>query len=214
MGERPVDRLGDLRTAVIRRRYDRIACFYDVMERGTGGRMPRWRKGLWEGVRGEILEVGVGTGKNMPYYPPRARVTAIDFSPRMLERARRRALSLGVQVDLRLMDAQQLEFPDNRFDTVVATCVFCSVPDAVRGLREIHRVLGPDGQLLLLEHMRSGLPLLGSVMDILNPLAVGLTGANINRRTLDNVRAAGFRIVSVQDLLLDIFRRIVAAPNK
>lgn len=214
MGERPVDRPGDLRTAVIRRRYDRIACFYDAMERGTGGRMSQWRNELWEGVRGDILEVGVGTGKNMPYYPPGACVTAIDFSPRMLERARRRAQSLGIQLDLRLMDVQQLEFSDNRFDTVVATCVFCSVPDAVRGLREIYRVLRPGGQLLLLEHMRSELPLLGPVMDLFNPLAVGLTGANINRRTLDNVRAAGFRIASVQNLLLDIVRHIVAVPNK
>ncbi|MEW6048114.1 MAG: methyltransferase domain-containing protein [Bacillota bacterium] len=202
------------RSAVIRRRYDRIAPIYDLMDMGSERRMGAWRKALWDGARGRILEVGVGTGKNMPYYPSGARVTAIDFSPRMLERAERRARRLGASVDLIQMDAQNLAFPDNSFDTVVTACVFCSVPDPVRGLREIRRVLRPDGNLLMLEHMRSELPLVGPAMDLLNPLVVGVVGANINRRTLDNIRAAGLQITSVEDLLLDIFRRIVAVPAK
>lgn len=202
------------RSAVIRRRYDRIAPIYDLMDMGSERRMGAWRKALWDGARGRILEVGVGSGKNMPYYPSGARVTAIDFSPRMLERAERRARRLGASVDLIQMDAQNLAFPDNSFDTVVTACVFCSVPDPVRGLREIRRVLRPDGNLLMLEHMRSELPLVGPAMDLLNPLVVGVVGANINRRTLDNIRAAGLQITSVEDLLLDIFRRIVAVPAK
>lgn len=184
------------------------------MDMGSERRMGAWRKALWDGARGRILEVGVGSGKNMPYYPSGARVTAIDFSPRMLERAERRARRLGASVDLIQMDAQNLAFPDNSFDTVVTACVFCSVPDPVRGLREIRRVLRPDGNLLMLEHMRSELPLVGPAMDLLNPLVVGVVGANINRRTLDNIRAAGLQITSVEDLLLDIFRRIVAVPAK
>ena len=202
------------RTAIIRRRYDRVAGVYDWMELGAGRRMSVWRQALWRDVRGDVLEVGVGTGANMPYYPKEARVCAIDFSPRMLERARCRARELGADVRLMLMDAQDLAFADNCFDFVLTTCVFCSVPDAVRGLREIRRVLRPTGRLVMLEHMRSDVVPLGFFMDLLNPLVVGTVGANINRRTLENVRAAGLQIVSAENLLLDIFRRIVAVPGK
>ena len=206
---RPTDR-----TAVIRRRYDRVAGVYDWMELGSGRRMSAWRQALWHGITGDVLEVGVGTGANIPYYPREARVCAIDFSPRMLDRARRRARELGADVRLMLMDAQELAFADDSFDVVVATCVFCSVPDAVRGRREIRRVLRPTGRLVMLEHMRSDIRPLGALMDLLNPLVVGTVGANINRRTLDNVRAAGLQIVSVENLLLDIFRRITAVAGK
>jgi len=95
------------------------------------------------------------------------------------------------------MDAQALAFKDGRFDTVIATFVFCSVPDPVAGLRELRRVLRPDGQLLLLEHVRAEQPLVGALMDLLNPVATRMMGANINRRTVDNVRAAGFELTGV-----------------
>ncbi len=202
-------------TALTRARYQRISGLYDLMELLPERRYIPWREQLWAMVRGpRILEVGVGTGKNMPCYPPGARVTAIDLTPGMLTRARRRAAELGLDVDLRLGDAQALDFPDETFDSVVATFVFCSVPDPILGLREIRRVLKPDGRLYLLEHMRSPNPTLGRLMDLLNPLVVRMTGANINRRTLENVRAAGFVLEEVTDLGAGgIFKRIVAAPQ-
>ncbi len=205
----------DRRTAIARARYDRIARFYDMMEaRVERSKMAGWREKVWAEVKGpRVLEVGVGTGKNMPYYPTGVEVTAIDFSPRMLERARRRAVVEGKQVDLRLMDVQHLEFADDTFDTALATCVFCSVPDPVQGLREMRRVTKPGGQILLLEHVRPG-GLLGTAADIANPLVVRVMGANINRRTLDNVRQAGIAIERVEDLWRDIVKLIVARPNK
>lgn len=104
-------------------------------ERGWFG---RWRARLWRHASpGRLLEVGVGTGKNMHYYPPEATVTAVDISPGMLARAARRAARLGRDVRLHLMDVQALEFPDAAFDAAVATFVFCSVPDPVLGLREL-----------------------------------------------------------------------------
>lgn len=97
-------------------------------------------------------------------------------------------------------DVQALDFPAASFDTAIATFVFCSVPDPVLGLRELARVVRPGGQVLLLEHMRSAGPLAGALMDVLNPLVVRLMGANINRRTVENVRTAGLCIEHVEDL--------------
>jgi ubiquinone/menaquinone biosynthesis C-methylase UbiE len=98
----------------------------------------------------------------MDYYPRDARISAIDLSERMLERARRRAAELGLDADLRTMDVQHLDFPDGTFDAVVATCVFCSVPDPVAGLRELKRVVKPDGAIWLREHVRIDRPVSGA----------------------------------------------------
>jgi ubiquinone/menaquinone biosynthesis C-methylase UbiE len=195
-----------------RRRYQRIAPFYDLIEfLPDRGYLP-WRERLWSQVEGpKILEVGVGTGKNMPFYPKDAQLTAIDLTPGMLKRARKRAESLKVNVDLQLGDVQALDFHDNSFDTVVATFVFCSVPDPVLGLREILRVIKQGGQVLLLEHVRSANKLLGEMMDLFNPLVVRMVGANINRCTVDNIHSAGLFVESHEKLGMgDIFRMIIA----
>jgi len=201
-------------TEVTRQRYNRIARIYDQMEAGTERRaFQGWRRLLWSRVGGtRILEIGVGTGKNIPYYPSGVQVTAIDLSERMLEYAQKHAQELGVQIDLRLMDAQHLEFPNGYFDTVVATFVYCSVPDPVLGLSEISRVSRAGGDIWLLEHMRVDRPFIGTLMDILNPLVVRVMGANINRRTVENVRSAGLHILGVENLMGDLVRLIHAQP--
>jgi len=207
-------------TAATRARYQRLSAIYDLMEGMAEARYRPWREKLWalavyaphSGVEGlRVLEVGVGTGKNMPYWPKDAQMTGIDLTPGMLEIARRRANQLGLTANLRLGDAQALDFPNATFDTAVATFVFCSVPDPVLGLRELGRVVKPGGQVLLLEHMRSANPILGALMDAVNPLVVRMMGANINRRTVENVRASGLQIGSVEDLGMGgIFKLIVA----
>ncbi len=202
-------------TDLTRARYNRLAPIYDWLEAfAEAFSFRRWRERLWEQVKGQkILEVGVGTGKNMPYYPPQAQVTAIDLSDRMVDRARDKAQRLGLEVDVREMDAQRLDFPDDSFDAAVATFVFCSVPDPVLGLRELARVVRPGGQIILLEHMRAENPSLGRLMDWLNPLVVRIMGANINRRTVDNVQRAGLKLEQVDDLSASgIVKLMVAEP--
>lgn len=203
--------------ATTRRRFDRIAPVYDLMESLMGPRsLHCWRSRLWRRVSGgRVLEVGVGTGKNMPYYPHGAIVTAVDLSPRMLSRAAQRARKLDSPVSLCLMTAEALAFSDSAFDYVVATFVFCSVPDPVAGLRELARVCKPGGTILLLEHVRIDRPFIGSLMDIANPLAVRITGANISRRTVENVRLAGLSLVSVENLaLMSLVKLIAARPSE
>ena len=144
-----------LENDIIRKRYDRIAPYFEMMEAMMEGLFFKsWRKNLWSRVEGHhILEVGVGTGKNFEYYPPGTRVTAIDFSPAMLKQASQKKAQKAVKVDLDLMDIQSLAFADSSFDTVIASFVFCSVPQPLKGLKELHRVCKPGGQVLLLEHV-------------------------------------------------------------
>lgn len=202
-------------TALTRERYQRLSAIYDVMEGMAEGRYRPWREKLWALAEGpRVLEVGIGTGKNMPYWPKDVQVRAIDLTPGMLDIARRRAKELGLTANLSIGDVQALDFPDASFDTAVATFVFCSVPDPVLGLYELARVVRPGGQVLLLEHMRSANPIMGVLMDVLNPLVVRIMGANINRRTVENVRVAGLCLDGVEDLGLGgIFKLIVARVN-
>jgi ubiquinone/menaquinone biosynthesis C-methylase UbiE len=200
-------------TAVIQRRYDRQAPAYDLFEAPAELLIGRWRRRLWQLLPPEarVLEVGVGTGKNLCCHPPGVSITAVDFSPGMLARAIGRAGRAGTQ--FALMDAQALALHDESFDVAVATWVFCSVPDPVLGLQEVRRVLRPDGRLLLLEHGRSGLPLLRPSMDVLNHVMVRVLGTNINREVVRNVERAGFRVLEADDLLLDIVKLVVAEPH-
>lgn len=202
-------------TALTRTRYQRIAPLYDKIESLLEGRFRPWRQKLWQTVRGpEVLEVGVGTGKNIEFWPANAEITAIDLTPGMLAFARQRAMSLDWDAVLRLGDVQFLEFPSASFDSVVATFVFCSVPDPVQGLREIGRVTRPGGQILLLEHVRIERPIIGKMMDALAPLIVRLNGANINRRTIENIRIAGLQIEQVEDLdSMGMFKLILARAH-
>lgn len=203
-------------TARTQARYQRIAPVYDFMEILAERRYLAWRTRFWSLVKGpEVLEVGIGTGKNMSFYPAGLKVTGIDLTPGMLERARKRAEELHAAVDLRRGDVQSLEFTDSSFDAAVATCVFCSVPNPVLGLRELLRVVRPGGQVLLMEHMRSANQLAGLIMDLLNPVVIRMMGANINRRTTENVQTAGLTIQRVETLGMGgIFKLIEARVEK
>lgn len=199
------------KTIRTKRRYDRIAKVFNRMDH----MIPTfWRKELLKDLKGEILEVGVGTGANLPYYPKSAKVIGIDFSPKMLEKAQERAKYARATIKLKEMDIQQMVFIDHTFDFVVSTCVFCSVPDPVLGLKEIQRVIKPEGKIMMLEHMRSENTFLGKIMDMINPMAVRMSGANVNRKTIENIEKAGLEIEQQIFLIGSIMRKLILIPRK
>ena len=193
--------------------YDRVAGIYDLytspME-AMGGREARER--LFRRAHGRVLELGIGTGASLTSYPDDVELTGIDISPRMLERVRRRAAKLGVAVRLDLADIEHLPYPDDRFDTVTASCVFCSVADPVQGLREAARVTRPGALVLLYEHVRPTNPLLGRIADVASPLSRRTFGPELNRRTEENVTRAGLLITDVGRR--GVWRAIVARPRE
>lgn len=188
--------------------YNRNAALYDKLLAPVDGTLSKWRKRLLKDVRGKTLEIGVGTGKNMEHYPKGVSLTGIDSSENMLKYARKRANGHNHIDDLLMMDAENLIFSDNTFDTVVSSCVFCSVHNPVKAFEEIKRVCKSNGNIYLLEHVRSNKKIVGKIMDILNPISYTLYGDNINRRTYDNLIKAGFEPsqIEVENVWMDIWQ--------
>lgn len=196
-------------TESVRRKYNRNARWYDAMDRMV---KDPWREKVIGTATGRVLEIGVGTGKNLPLYNPTVtdELVGIDFSPAMLQRAHQKPCR--VPLTLLEMDAQQMNFADASFDTVLATCVFCTVPDPVAGLKEARRVCKPQGRILLLEHIRIDQPIVGPLMDLVDPLVVAMIGTHINRRTVENARLAGLMIERVESVSGALVKLIHARP--
>ena len=190
--------------------YDRNASLYDKLLSPVESTLSKWRKELLKDVKGKTLEIGIGTGKSLEHYPKGVTITGIDSSENMLKYARKRAEGYTNIEKLLVMNAEELDLPDNTFDTVVASCVFCSIDDPVKALKEIRRVCKTNGNIFLLEHVRSQKKLLGKVMDILNPISLNLYGDNINRKTYDIILNAGFNSTQVEvvNVWLDIWQII------
>lgn len=191
--------------------YDRLARFYDLLEAPMdwlGG--SRRRRRVLAPATGRVLEVGIGTGRNLVHYPPGVSLVGVDLSGAMLRRAARRARATGSGVSLVRADVRHLPFRGAAFDTVTATCVFCSVTDPVAGLREVGTAVGASGSVLMLEHVRPRNRLLGWAADRLSPLTRRLIGPEINRLTERNVELSGLRTASVRRQ--GVWRELVASP--
>ncbi|MFH5885995.1 class I SAM-dependent methyltransferase [Halalkalibaculum sp. DA3122] len=202
-------------TQFTKKRYNATSVIYNLMEWPVEHLWyKKWRQKLWQQIHGpKVLEIGVGTGKNIPYYPEDIEITGIDLSSGMLKRAHKLLPDHAKDcITLREMDAQQMDFPDNTFDDVVATFVFCSVPDPVLGLKEALRVTKPAGKLYLLEHMKPEQSFLAGIMEKLDAPIHYVTGVHIARQTVANVEKAGWKIEQVRDLTAKgIFKRIEAS---
>ena len=198
-------------TERVRRLKDRDAPNYDrrigFMERilFEGGR--EW---VCSQAQGDVLEIAFGTARNLEHYPAGARLTGIELSPEMYAIAKRRQTELGREADLRLGDAQQLEFDDESFDTVVSTLSMCEIPDYGQAIHEAHRVLRPGGRFLLLEHVRSpSLPVrLGQ--RLLDPLFVRFQGDHLLREPLGPLADAGFDVERLERSKWGIVERVFA----
>lgn len=160
-------------------------------------------------AEGDVLEVAVGTGLNLPLYPNGIRLTAIELSPEMLAIARRRAADLGQEVELREGDAHDLPFEDSSFDTVVCTYSLCNIPDEGLAIAEMKRVLRPGGKLLLLDHIRSSVTPVYWVQRAVEVVTVRIDGDHMTRRPLDHVRAQGFEVVTRERFRWGIVERVV-----
>ncbi len=185
-------------------RYDKDIAFFERILFAGG------REWVCAQVKGSVLEVAVGTGRNLSFYPPNARLTGIEFSPAMLEIARARAAELGIEVDLREGDAQALEFEDASFDTVVITLALCSIPDDRKAVAEARRVLRPSGRLLLLEHVRSPLLPVRTAQRVVDLFTVRFEGDHMVREPLEHLRAEGFEIDHLERSKLGIVERVAA----
>lgn len=201
----------DAETKRVRQIMDRLAPGYDRQirfpERFLFGDGRRW---VCEWAHGDVLEIAVGTGRNLPYYPAGVTLTGIELSPAMLDLATARARQLGREIELRAGDAQALPFLDESFDTVVCTLALCTIPDEYKAIHEVHRVLRPGGQFLFLEHVRSPLLVVRAVQRAFDGLAVRREGDHLLREPLEPLRSAGFEVHTLERSRLGIVERGVA----
>jgi ubiquinone/menaquinone biosynthesis C-methylase UbiE len=198
----------------ISRKYNRFARWYDWLE-GIPDLLGvrRLRRQLLQRAAGSVLEVAVGTGKNLSYYPPSCRIIAVDISPEMLKVARQRAAKLSLAVSFVLADAENLPFRHKRFDTVVSSLSTCTFPRPVNALREIARVSREAGRILFLEHGRSDRKWLGQFQDRHADKFAKPLGCHWNRETLNLVREAGLQVNKARRVFFGVFSQIEAEPE-
>jgi ubiquinone/menaquinone biosynthesis C-methylase UbiE/predicted ester cyclase len=188
-------------TERVRRIFDKQAPKYDK----SMSRFERWlfagnREWVCNQARGEVLELAAGTARNLPFYAADMKLTGVELSPEMAELGRKRAEDLGREIEMRVGDAEALDFPDESFDTVVCTYGLCTIPDDGAAVREASRVLRPGGRLLLAEHVRSPNPVVRAIQRALEPFAHRLGGDHLLREPLEHLDKEGFEVEKVMRL--------------
>jgi ubiquinone/menaquinone biosynthesis C-methylase UbiE len=195
---------------VTQKKWDKVAPNFDMMA-GGGGEV-RWRpykEALYGNMRGKILFLALGTGLDIAAFPPGQDIIAIDISPKMLEQAKERLEAYDGNIRAEVMDVHEMPFAPDSFDQIYTSCTFCSVPDPVKGLQALYRVLKPGGKLFMFEHTGSRWYPFRYMMNMMTLLSERM-GPSMNRKTVDNVRAAGFRITEVNNIFLDVVKTIKA----
>jgi len=190
-------------------RYQRIAPYYDLLDLPFElGRYRKIRPLLFRGLTGRLLDAGVGTGRNFPYYPRDSRVLGVDNSPRMLARAERRRRNCVTPVELREMDVTRLDLPDASFDAAVATFLFCVLPESEQtcALRELRRVVRPGGRIRLLEYVRPNGLLRRCVARLWEPWMAWAYGAGYDRHTQVHIPQAQLELIRTQYVVDDLLR--------
>jgi SAM-dependent methyltransferase len=204
---------------VTRKQWDSAAARYDLLVRGPEIRWAEYKRTFFAPMQGKVLFLAAGTGLDFQFFPPNQRVTAIDISPKMLEKAAPRAEQYDGTIDLKEMDVHDLRspgsasFPDESFDQVFSVCTFCSVPNPVHGLEQLRRVLKPGGQLRMFEHTGSRWFPFNLILNLMTPIT-RLSGPELNRPTVENVARAGFTVQRVNNLYLDVVKTIEAIRSQ
>ena len=198
----------------ISQKYDRFARWYDWVEgipEVLG--VNRLRQATMQRASGKVLEVAIGTGKNVPYYPSGCRIIGVDASRAMLAVAQKRASRLQLEISFLLANAEALPFADETFDTVVSSLSTCTFPDPVTALKEMARVCRRTGKVLLLEHGRSDREWLGRFQDRHAERFAEPLGCHWNREPLELTEIAGLKVVRSRRSFFGIFHRIEAEPG-
>ena len=191
-------------------KWDRAAKSFDYMA-GIGAEK-RWapkKRELFSHMDGKILFLALGTGLDIEFFPPGKEITAIDISSAMLSFAQPRIEKYSGTIEALEMDVHDLTFPDNHFDQIYTSCTFCSVPRPIEGLKALHRVLKPGGELRMFEHTGSRFYPFKPMMNLMTALTRKL-GPDMNRTTVANVKAAGFKVTEVNNVFLDVVKTIKA----
>jgi ubiquinone/menaquinone biosynthesis C-methylase UbiE len=172
------------------------------------------RRRIFSRAQGDILDVACGSGENFRYLNrPGNHITAVELSPIMLANAAKRAVNNGMKVDLKLMDAEHLEFPDASFDTVVSALSTCTFPDPAAALREMQRVCKPDGRILLFEHGRSTWGWVARWQDKNTPTMYESAGCRFNQEPLEVVQAAGLHVLHAERHIAGVFHLLEISPR-
>ena len=191
-------------------KWDRASSSLDFFQ--SFGAERRWapvKRELFRTMQGRVLFVGVGTGLDIPSFPPNREIIGIDISDRMLARAKSKAKMYRGRLELRHLDVHDIDYAPGTFDQVYTSCTFCSVPNPVRGLEVLREVLKPGGELRMFEHTGSYYFPFNYLLHLMNPVA-RLIGPEISRDTVGNVVRAGFQIVRVRHAYLDVLKTIHA----
>jgi ubiquinone/menaquinone biosynthesis C-methylase UbiE len=191
-------------------KWDKLAPRFDTMAaKGAEERWAPFKQALFEHMDGKILFLALGTGLDIPFFPTGQDITAIDISPKMLEEAKDRVAAYDGNIEASVMDVHEMPFEPESFDQVYTSCTFCSVPNPVEGLKALHRVLKPGGKLFMFEHTGSRIYPFKPMMDLMTQLTKRI-GPDMNRTTVANVRAAGFKVTEVNNIFLDVVKTIKA----
>ena len=186
--------------------WDDFAGKFDLMTRYSEWRWYEAKKEIFSKASGNILMIGAGTGNDFKFFPSDVNITAIDFSQKMLDIAKNKVNQSPCPLELKQEDVQSLSYEDEVFDSAITSCVFCSVPDPVKGLKEVFRVLKPGGSVAMFEHTDSKNPLFHFALKIMDLLP----GPDLTRKTVLNVQNAGFEVLSVNYIFQDIVKTILA----